>query len=74
LEDVSEGGKALAGRADISKARQEGDAAVVEVGSGNICLRVGIERRNRIRALLRTEQDCGFRRGRGGSTGSVLWR
>jgi alpha-L-rhamnosidase len=34
LEDVSEGGKALAGRADISKARQEGDAAVVEVGSG----------------------------------------
>ncbi len=34
LEDVSEGGKRLAGRTDISKARQEGDAAVVEVGSG----------------------------------------
>jgi alpha-L-rhamnosidase len=34
LEDVSEGGKVLAGRADISKARQEGEAAVVEVGSG----------------------------------------
>jgi alpha-L-rhamnosidase len=34
LEDVSEGGRALTGRADISKARQEGDAAVVEVGSG----------------------------------------
>ena len=34
LEDVSEGGKPLSGRTDISKARQEGDAVVLEVGSG----------------------------------------
>jgi alpha-L-rhamnosidase len=34
LEDVSEGGKALAGRGDISKARQAGDAVELEVGSG----------------------------------------
>ena len=34
LEEVSEGAKPLAGRADVSKARQEGDAVVVEVGSG----------------------------------------
>ena len=34
LEEVSEGGKALAGRADISNARQDGESAVVEVGSG----------------------------------------
>jgi alpha-L-rhamnosidase len=34
LEDVSEGGKALAGRGDILKARQAGNAVELEVGSG----------------------------------------
>ena len=34
LEEVSEGGKPLAGRADISHARQAGDAVVLDVGSG----------------------------------------
>ena len=34
LEGVSEGGKPLAGRADLSGARQAGDDVVVEVGSG----------------------------------------
>ena len=34
LEDLSEGGKALAGRGDISMARQAGDAVEMEVGSG----------------------------------------
>jgi alpha-L-rhamnosidase len=34
LEEVSEGGKPLTGRADVSKARQAEDAVVVEVGSG----------------------------------------
>jgi hypothetical protein len=34
LEDVREGGKALAGRSDIFKARQVEDAVVLEVGSG----------------------------------------
>jgi hypothetical protein len=34
LEEVSEGGKPLAGRADISGARQAGDTVVVDVGSG----------------------------------------
>jgi alpha-L-rhamnosidase len=34
LEDVSEGGKPLAGRAEIARARQSEDAVVVEVGSG----------------------------------------
>ncbi len=34
LEDVIEGGKPLAGRTDISKARQNGDVVVAEVGSG----------------------------------------
>jgi alpha-L-rhamnosidase len=35
LEEVSEGGKPLAGRSDISKPRQAEDAVVLEVGSGN---------------------------------------
>ena len=34
LEDVSEGGKPLAGRGDISKAQQADDGIVLEVGSG----------------------------------------
>jgi len=34
LEQVSEGGKSLTGRADLSGARQAGDDVVVEVGSG----------------------------------------
>ena len=34
LGDVSEAGKAVAGRSDISKARQEGEVVVMEVGSG----------------------------------------
>lgn len=34
LADVTEGGKAVAGRAEFSGARQVGDAVVVEVGSG----------------------------------------
>jgi len=34
LEEVSEGGKSLAGRGDISGARQAGDAVVLEVGPG----------------------------------------
>ncbi len=34
LEEVSEGGKPLTGRADISHARQAGDAVVLDVGSG----------------------------------------
>jgi alpha-L-rhamnosidase len=34
LEEVSEEGKSLAGRGDISGARQAGDAVVLEVGSG----------------------------------------
>jgi alpha-L-rhamnosidase len=34
LEEVSEGGKPLAGRADVSKAQQVEDAVVLEVGSG----------------------------------------
>jgi len=34
LGDVSEGGKSLASRGDISGARQAGDAVVLEVGSG----------------------------------------
>jgi alpha-L-rhamnosidase len=34
LEEVSEGGKALTGRSEISNPRQVGDATVVEVGSG----------------------------------------
>ena len=41
MEDVSEGGKALAGRADISKARQEGNAVVMEVGSGKYVFESG---------------------------------
>jgi hypothetical protein len=35
LEDVSEGGKALAGRAEFSGVKQTGDAVIVDVGSGN---------------------------------------
>jgi alpha-L-rhamnosidase len=34
LEEVSEGGKPLAGRTDISKARQAEDAVALDVGSG----------------------------------------
>jgi alpha-L-rhamnosidase len=34
LEEVSEGGKPLTGRADISRAKQTEDAVVLEVGSG----------------------------------------
>ena len=34
LEDVSEGGKPLAGRAEIARVRQSEDTVVVEVGSG----------------------------------------
>jgi alpha-L-rhamnosidase len=34
LEEVSEGGKPLAGRAEFSQAQQTGDAVVLEVGSG----------------------------------------
>jgi alpha-L-rhamnosidase len=34
LEEVSEGGKPLTGREDVSKAQQAEDAVVVEVGSG----------------------------------------
>ena len=34
LADVAESGKALAGRAELSRARQVGDAVVVDVGSG----------------------------------------
>jgi len=34
LEEVGEGGKPLGGRADISGARQAGNAVVLEVGSG----------------------------------------
>jgi alpha-L-rhamnosidase len=34
LDGVSEGGKALAGRSDISKTRQDGDVVVMDVGSG----------------------------------------
>jgi alpha-L-rhamnosidase len=34
LEEVSLDGKTLAGRSDISKARQDGDVVVMEVGSG----------------------------------------
>ena len=34
LEEVSEGGKPLTGRANISHARQAGDAVVLDVGSG----------------------------------------
>jgi alpha-L-rhamnosidase len=34
LADGSEGGKPLGGRSDISGARQDGDAVVLEVGSG----------------------------------------
>jgi alpha-L-rhamnosidase len=34
LEEVSEGGKPLTGRADVTKAQQTEDAVVVEVGSG----------------------------------------
>src|SRR5207302_11037729 len=34
LEQASEGGKSLTGRADLSGARQAGDDVVVEVGSG----------------------------------------
>jgi alpha-L-rhamnosidase len=34
LEEVSEGGKPLAGRADVSKAQQADDGVVLEVGSG----------------------------------------
>jgi alpha-L-rhamnosidase len=41
LEDVREGGKPLAGRAEISKARQAGDAVVVEVGSGKYVFESG---------------------------------
>jgi alpha-L-rhamnosidase len=34
LEEVSEGGKPLTGRAGVTKAQQAEDAVVVEVGSG----------------------------------------
>jgi alpha-L-rhamnosidase len=34
LGEVSEGGKPLSGRGDISGSRQAGDAVVLEVGSG----------------------------------------
>lgn len=34
LEEVGGGGKLLAGRADVSHARQAGDAVVLDVGSG----------------------------------------
>jgi alpha-L-rhamnosidase len=34
LEEVSEGGKPLAGRADVSKAQQAEDGVLLEVGSG----------------------------------------
>ncbi len=34
LEQVTEGGKPLTGRADLSGARQAGDDVLVEVGSG----------------------------------------
>jgi alpha-L-rhamnosidase len=35
MDEVTEGGKPLAGRADFSNARQVGDAVMVEVGSGS---------------------------------------
>jgi alpha-L-rhamnosidase len=41
LEEVSEGGKLLAGRADISRAQQAGDAVVLEVGSGKYVFESG---------------------------------
>jgi len=41
LEEVSEGGKPLAGRTDISRAQQTGDAVVVEVGSGKYVFESG---------------------------------
>jgi alpha-L-rhamnosidase len=41
LEEVSEGGKPLAGRADISRAQQTGDAVVLDVGSGEYVFRSG---------------------------------
>ena len=34
LDEISEGGKALAGRTEFSGAKKDGDAVVVEVGSG----------------------------------------
>ncbi len=49
LEEVSEGGKPLAGRADISGARQAGDAVVLDVGSGKYAFVSGfaVEGKNR---------------------------
>jgi alpha-L-rhamnosidase len=44
LEEVSEGGKPLAGRADISRAQQTGDAVVMEVGSGEYVFESGYRR------------------------------
>jgi alpha-L-rhamnosidase len=34
LDEVSEGGKTLAGRAEFSAPRQDGDSAVIDIGSG----------------------------------------
>jgi alpha-L-rhamnosidase len=41
FEEVSEGAKPLAGRADILRAQQTGDAVVLEVGSGEYVFRSG---------------------------------
>jgi alpha-L-rhamnosidase len=44
LEAVSEGGKPLAGRTDLSRARQAGDAVVVDVGSGKYEFEIALGR------------------------------